>query len=250
MLSRKIWLSMSFVAAVGWLFATPTAQSVVNEPVHFTFDGPVTLPGQTLPAGKYEFRVMNSSADRQIVEVYSADGRKIGAFGAIAASRPDAPEKPEVRFLETPANMPQAIATWWYPGITRGHEFLYPKEQAEVLVALNAGGVAVAEGESGFRRMSAAQASAPPQPPTNQGQPAPASPVMPPEPPAPPASSAARPSSPAPEPAMPDMTQQPAADGEPRETLPQTAGELPAIALAGLLSLAAGIGLLKRRRAA
>ena len=32
--------------------------------------------------------------------------------------------------------MPPAIKTWWYPGRSIGHEFIYPKEQARRLAAL------------------------------------------------------------------------------------------------------------------
>ena len=37
--------------------------------------------------------------------------------------------------METVANAPPAVKTWWYPGRTIGHEFIYPKEQARRLAA-------------------------------------------------------------------------------------------------------------------
>src|SRR5690349_5798506 len=36
-----------------------------------TFSGPIEIPGQVLPAGKYVFKLMDSPADRHIVQVYN-----------------------------------------------------------------------------------------------------------------------------------------------------------------------------------
>ena len=51
----------------------------------------------------------------------------------VQAARSVAPQRPEIRFLETAANTPPAIATWWYPGQTQGWEFIYPRQQAMTL---------------------------------------------------------------------------------------------------------------------
>ena len=48
----------------------------------------------------------------------------------LPASRNEASDEPEVRFLEGAADAPPAIATWWYPGMKTGWEFIYPREQA------------------------------------------------------------------------------------------------------------------------
>ena len=64
----------------------------------------------------------------------SEDGKQLHATVlAIPAQRQDVPEDPEIRFMETAANMPPAIRTWWYPGRSIGHEFVYPKSQARRL---------------------------------------------------------------------------------------------------------------------
>jgi LPXTG-motif cell wall-anchored protein len=102
----------------------------------FTFSGPVAVPGVTLPAGKYLFRLPTSvaSGERHVMQVLSADGKNSYAmFFGISASRTDFPAKPEIRFMETAAGMPAAVKTWWYPGDKAGYEFIYPKEQARLL---------------------------------------------------------------------------------------------------------------------
>jgi hypothetical protein len=100
---------------------------------YFTFSGPVTIPGATLPAGKYLFRIADTSS-RNIVQVLSEDGTKsYSLFFILRSHRNQIPEKPEVRFLETRDGMTRAIRTWWYPGNSDGYEFVYSKKQARLL---------------------------------------------------------------------------------------------------------------------
>ena len=97
--------------------------------VYFTFSQPVTIPNETLPAGKYLFRV--NAQDRNIVEIYTGDkSRMIRRVFAIHAARSDSPERAEIRLIEGGSDAPVAIGTWWYPLQRQGWEFIYPREQA------------------------------------------------------------------------------------------------------------------------
>jgi hypothetical protein len=99
----------------------------------FRFTGPVAVPGVTLPAGGYVFRVADS-AGRDVIQVLSADGKTPYAmFFALRATRAEAAKNPEVRFLETAEGMPRAVESWWYPAERSGYEFVYPREQARLL---------------------------------------------------------------------------------------------------------------------
>jgi hypothetical protein len=125
--------AMLSVCAVGTAHAQ---QPDTKKAIYFTFSQPVTLPQVTLPAGKYMFRLADSLVNRSIVQIYSADGSKMhGMMMTIPATRPDRPNDPEIRFLESGADMPPAVATYWYPGDTRGWEFVYPREQAARIAA-------------------------------------------------------------------------------------------------------------------
>ena len=96
---------------------------------YFTFSQPVTVPNQTLPAGKYLFRV--SGAGRNIIEIYSGDKSKmIRRVMAVHSARSDSPERAEIRLIEGSSGAPVAIGTWWYPQQRQGWEFVYPREQA------------------------------------------------------------------------------------------------------------------------
>jgi hypothetical protein len=124
---RTAWVAIFFMVTVA-----PSSAQPLDKRVIFNFSGPVTLPGITLPAGSYLFRV--ATPNRNVIQVLSADGTKIyGTFFAIAAHSRAIPEKPELRFMETTTNMPHAIRTWWYPADSTGFEFIYPKNQARLL---------------------------------------------------------------------------------------------------------------------
>jgi hypothetical protein len=128
------------LASVTAAALTPKVVSAQGAPedkrVFFTFSGPVAVPGVTLPAGKYLFRLPTTigSGERHVMQVLSADGKNSYAmFYGISANRTDYPTKPEVRFMETAAGTPAAVKTWWYPGDKAGYEFIYPKKQARLL---------------------------------------------------------------------------------------------------------------------
>jgi hypothetical protein len=98
---------------------------------YFTFSAPVTLPGVTLPAGRYLFRLADPDGSRKVISVLSADGKTpLAMLHTIPNKLLQAPGDAEIRFMETPANVPPAIKTWWYPGQSIGYEFIYPRQQA------------------------------------------------------------------------------------------------------------------------
>jgi len=133
MLKHNVFLACSVALLVG-VTATPSIAQPVDKRTLFTFSGPVAMPGVTLPAGKYLFRLANPESSARVVQVLSADGTKpYGMFFSMRAERLEPAAAPEVRFMETAAGMPAAIKTWWYPGERTGYEFVYPREQARRL---------------------------------------------------------------------------------------------------------------------
>jgi hypothetical protein len=98
---------------------------------YFTFSAPVTLPGMTLPAGKYIFRLADPDSSRKVINVMSGDGkRSLAMLHTIPNQAPKPPKDAEIRFMETNAQVPPPVKTWWYAGKAIGYEFIYPREQA------------------------------------------------------------------------------------------------------------------------
>jgi hypothetical protein len=98
---------------------------------YFTFSAPVTLPGITLPAGKYLFRLADPDTSRKVINILNADGTKsLAMLHTIPNQMAEAPKDAEIRFMETSAKVPPPVKSWWYPGKSIGYEFIYPRKQA------------------------------------------------------------------------------------------------------------------------
>ena len=213
-----------------WLAAPPQARADAwNQETIFTFNEPVEIPGQVLPAGTYVFKLANSDSDRNIVEVLNKDQNHMyGFFMAIPDYRLRPSGKPIITFEERAADAPPAVRAWFYPGDNYGHEFVYPKVRAMALAKANNQPVAFMPNELAanttrpVRNMNEAHVMAVRKAPVkavkpNQEEVAVAEVFTPP-----------------PQPAAAQMS----------NTLPKTASPLPLIGLIGLLSVAVA-GLLR-----
>jgi hypothetical protein len=68
---------------------------------------------------------------RNIVQIWNKDKTNlITTILAIPNYRLEATEDTVIEFRERPANQPQALKAWFYPGYGYGIEFVYPKEEA------------------------------------------------------------------------------------------------------------------------
>jgi len=105
-----------------------------NKTTIVTFSGPVEIPGvgaQVLPAGTYVFKLLDSIADRNIVQIFNERGDHIYAtILAIPNYRMKATDKTVMTFRERAVGSPEAIRGWFYPGDNWGQEFVYPKTRA------------------------------------------------------------------------------------------------------------------------
>jgi hypothetical protein len=161
---KKILLSAAMVTAMTWCgVGVAQAQTQNSERiVYFTFTQPVTIPGSTLPAGRYRFQILQSFSDRGILRIQNGDGSKtFGTLLAVPTSRTDVVAAPELRFLETASTAPPAIGSYWMPATGIGWEFVYPKDQAAqlaintknpVLTSPSAGSVAQQTAVNGLTR--------------------------------------------------------------------------------------------------
>jgi hypothetical protein len=105
-----------------------------NKETTVTFSAPVEIPGvgaQTLPAGTYVFKLMDSQSDRHIVQIFNKRGDHLYAtILAIPNYRLKSTDKTVMTFRERAAGSPEAIRAWFYPGNNWGQEFVYPKTRA------------------------------------------------------------------------------------------------------------------------
>jgi len=204
-----------------------------------TFGQPVEVPGRVLPPGEYVVKLADVQSDRDVVEFYTKDEKRIVATVIGIADYRDQPsDQPTITFEERAKGAPEAIKSWFFPGDTSGVEFVYPKVHPTQL-ARNAGQSTLLPARTSPREQPLA---------VTPRMLMPRMPMMAMNKPAAPAevkqsrpvetAQAARP----PEPG-------PAATSAPKNSkLPHTAGSVPLLTLLGLASLGAGAGLGMIRR--
>jgi hypothetical protein len=125
------------LALVGTAFLPTAKADDWNKKTRITFSAPVEIPGVhlegwgVLPAGTYVFKVLDSRSDRHIVQIFSEDELTVYAtILAIPNYRLKATDKTVMTFSERPIGQPEALRAWFYPGKNWGEEFVYPKAKA------------------------------------------------------------------------------------------------------------------------
>jgi len=105
-----------------------------NKKTTITFSAPVEIPGKVLPAGTYVFKLLDSSSNRNIVQIFDQDETHvIATLLAVSTDMIQPPDQTIVRFAERASNEPEAVKAWFYPGESVGWEFVYPEDRASAI---------------------------------------------------------------------------------------------------------------------
>ena len=75
----RVFMKAACCAALALLVAAPVgAQGTTwNKKTFLTFSGPVQVPGVTLPAGTYTFKLADLMGNRHVVQIFDKDEKKI-----------------------------------------------------------------------------------------------------------------------------------------------------------------------------
>src|SRR5215475_8069769 len=93
-----------------------------------TFNQDVEIPGQVLPAGAYVFKLMRSSANRHIVQIWVGDESQIVAtLMTVGDTYPNRSGKPYfvLDMRGTEEGYPPVVASWFFGGSDEGRDFIY-----------------------------------------------------------------------------------------------------------------------------
>ena len=127
----RVVKALCCAAALTVMLAPGARADEWNKKTILTFSGPVQIPGATLAAGSYVFKLADIPGNRHVVQVFDKDEKKIyTTLLAVPNQRLDPSDKPIILFSERATGSPQAVKVWYYPGETIGNEFVYPKAQA------------------------------------------------------------------------------------------------------------------------
>jgi hypothetical protein len=132
------WKTLCCAAIVALVTSVGAHADQWDKKTILTFSGPVQIPGATLPAGSYVFKLADLSGNRHVVQVFDKAEKKIYAtLLAIPNQRLEPSDDPVVLFSERPAGSPQAVKVWFYPGERIGNEFVYPRKMAMAIAKAN-----------------------------------------------------------------------------------------------------------------
>jgi hypothetical protein len=136
----RIGATIFCVSVMALAFLPSAKADEWNRKTTVTFSGPVEVPGvgaQVLPAGTYVFKIVDSAADRHIVQIFNqAEDHVYTTILAIPNYRLQPTDKTVMTFKERAEGQPEAIRAWFYPGHQWGEEFVYPKSRAVELAKL------------------------------------------------------------------------------------------------------------------
>jgi hypothetical protein len=129
---RSVATTMMATAAAFALTATTATADQWNDKTSITFSSPVMVPGTTLQAGTYEFRLLDSMANRHVVQIRrESDGKVVATTQAVPTKRLEPRGDVVLKFNPTESGSAPALKAWFYPGTVYGHEFIYSDEQAK-----------------------------------------------------------------------------------------------------------------------
>jgi hypothetical protein len=118
--------SAVMLAMAGLVLAPTASASEWDQKTIVTFSNPVEISGKVLPAGTYVFKLLDSSSNRDIVQIMNRDENKTYALEfTVPDYRLEPADRTVITFEERAGGAPEALHRWFYPGETIGHEFLY-----------------------------------------------------------------------------------------------------------------------------
>jgi hypothetical protein len=210
-------VTLGFIALCALVAPSAMMADEWDKATKLTFSEPVEVPGHVLAAGTYWFTLADSGSDRNIVRIWNADRKQLVATVlAVPDYRMQPAGRTVIHFEERPSDSPEAIHSWFYPGDNFGQEFVYPKTRATQLAKQTSKPVLSMPDEQASNTTQIKQT--PVKAVTPSGEEIEVAEIV-----------ATQPIS---------MAQAATASA-----LPKTASSIPLLALLGLLSLAAGLGL-------
>ena len=112
------------------MLSTPRASHANdwNRETATTFNEPVRIPSQVLPAGTYIFRLLDDDWNHHIVQVWNAGKTQVVATAlAFAEYRDHASPENFIAYYPTESSAPKAIKLWFAPNSLIGEQFIYTR---------------------------------------------------------------------------------------------------------------------------
>jgi Protein of unknown function (DUF2911) len=133
---NKLYIILGLIIAFGFIYELAAHADESNQATTVTFNQPVQIPGQLLPAGTYVFRLANNDSSHNVVQIFNSDRTHVLAtLDTIATDRQEPTGHTVITLAEQGAGKPDVLLKWFYPGNLTGNEFRY-SDQTERELAL------------------------------------------------------------------------------------------------------------------
>lgn len=129
---NKLYLLIAWAITCFLFYGVAAHADETDQYTKLTFSKPVEIPGQSLPAGTYVFK-LQSRDDLNTVQILNVDETRVYAtLQTIPTERMEPAGNTMVTLAEQPNSGTVALVKWFYPGSLIGHEFVYPKQEQQL----------------------------------------------------------------------------------------------------------------------
>ena len=131
--NRKTLITLGSLLA--FVMLLPSARAAqYDQATKLTFSRQVQIPGRVLPAGTYWLVLADNLGSRNIVEIFNSDRSKL--YATVLTNNVESlstTNETTITFAEGDPMEPETILSWFYPGQTFGHQFVYSSVEEQKL---------------------------------------------------------------------------------------------------------------------
>jgi hypothetical protein len=130
---NKLALLIAFAISSVLFLEVAARADEADQSIKITFNQPIEIPGQVLPAGTYLFKLADPN-DLDVVRIFNSQGTRLYAtLQTITAERAKPTGEAVVVLADQSEARAETLVKWFYPGDTSGHELVYPKQEEQQL---------------------------------------------------------------------------------------------------------------------
>ena len=131
---NKAYIAVGLIVAFTLFFELAAHADESDQATTITFSQPIQIPGRVLPVGTYLFKLVDSDAGQNLVQIFNASRTVLYAtLQTIATERQEPTGHTVVALAKQGTGQPDALLKWFYPGRETGNEFLYPTQKEKEL---------------------------------------------------------------------------------------------------------------------
>ncbi len=131
--TRRTFITLGLLLAFATILPVARADEF-DQATKFTFNQPIQIPGRVLPAGTYWFVLADTHMSRNIVRIFNSDRSTLYAtIFTINTESQTTTDHTAIIFADREPMQLETILSWFYPGQTSGHQFVYSNMEEQEL---------------------------------------------------------------------------------------------------------------------